>query len=164
MATRVEQSTESIPTGISYAGAVLNRKVGSDSNKENIEMHSVDKSVQNKPPRVEEFPQIAPKTVRSRPLERKSRPRKIVERSAERKSSHGDDEAESVKEEIKFVEAPLPKVNPWMKKAVVEEEQSAEDVPVEVAKPPDKQQVISHEEPAGELSLMLLRLDSTMLT
>lgn len=118
MATRVDELNESVAPSVSYASALLNRK--SESNKENMESNGNEK-------KTEEFPQIpVTKPGKSR-AERRARHKVPVEK-AERKSSQGDEEPEP---QVKFVEAPLPKVNPWTKK-------NSETAPAEVVQPPDK--------------------------
>jgi len=143
MATRVEQSSEVTPQGISYAGAL--RKTVMDANKENVEINLGEKT--NNQSTVDEFPQIVSKPTRNRtPVrERRQRSRRRPapverEKSAERRSSQGEEEPEVVQEEVKFVEAPIPKVNPWTKKLAVIENDVI----------PEKNYVIEENDEEGE--------------
>lgn len=105
MATRVDESSESVAPSISYASALLNRK--SEANKENMESNANEK-------KTEDFPQIPVTKSSKRRAERRAKQQsKAALEKSERKSSQGDEEPE---QQVKFVEAPLPKVNPWTKK------------------------------------------------
>lgn len=119
MATQPSSEKETV--GISYAGAVLNLKNSMDSNKENIDKReSKEKpgaASRVKSPKREEYPQINSKHGRNKHIGKQlSSEHSSVKNKKETDVKEKPNEESEPSGKVKYVEAPLPQVNPWTKK------------------------------------------------
>lgn len=110
MATQGTCDNETV--GISYAGAVLNLKNSMDSNKENLDKEKTRSGKR------EDYPQINSQHGRSKHNDRDRDKEPSESPSSKSKPPDNPNEAQPLLDDkVKYVEAPLPKVNPWTRRS-----------------------------------------------